>query len=92
MHPSGSWRTTTGEIVDGPLLKAIRAHIGKYLLTNKPVAGFIANQSVKLCGVTDAGFQGLEITVEGYDANDQLIRRTLSIDDIYPPSTWPSTP
>lgn len=78
-------RVSRGEIFDGPRIRAIRERIGKWVFTTRPVAGFIQDQAVKLCDVTDAGFNGLQITVESLDAEENLIRRTVSADDLHLP-------
>lgn len=80
--PGVTLKTTTGEIVDGPRLRAARTRIGTWILTRRPVAGFIQDQGVRLLDVTDAGFRGIEVRVEGLDADGNTIRRTLSVDDV----------
>lgn len=71
-----------GEIVPGPRIRAIKKHIGEHVLTTRATGGFVECQGVKLLDVTDAGFRGLEIVVEGLDAEGETIRRTLPMADL----------
>jgi hypothetical protein len=86
-----SLRTTNGVIADGPVLRALRAHRGDYVLIRRAVGGFIEMQGVKIIHAVDAGFRGLEVTVEGLVPGtecQETARRVMPAADLAVPRAW----